>query len=385
MSSKSKVKALLLFAATAAVATAAAAQQQPARPPLNPNRQGIVAPGKENTPNGGRPEIHDVAEMRKVGGYKSAGGVAYSDLAAEAGGKLWPVTLYYRCKNTPGGTALRANPPPAIEVFDNVYSVGDDGNNIWALKTPEGIILLDALSNEADAKTFIEGGFKKLGLDVKDIKYILITHNHGDHYGGAPYLKSISGAKIGMSQLDWDVPPRPGAWPVKGPDDFYIVDGGKITLGGLTVTTLVTGGHTAGTVSFLFPVTDKGKPHMASLFGGQGSPDDVRALLNFRQALNHFADYTDLMQADVVLSNHTVGDDGLTRVAQLAKRKPGDPNPYVVGREGVIRYDAEWRNCLSADIDERVAAGKTYDPQKVGVPLPPPAPRPPPAATPSPR
>ncbi|MEC3909757.1 hypothetical protein U5A82_04520 [Sphingobium sp. CR2-8] len=60
------------------------------------------------------------------------------------------------------------------------------------------------------------------------------------------------------------------------------------------------------------------------------------------------------MQADVVLSNHTVGDDGLTKVAALQKRKPGEPNPYVVGREGVVRYDAGWRSCLSADIDEAV-------------------------------
>lgn len=376
---KSSFKALLLTAAVGVAGVAAA--QQPAQRPISPSRQGLAVPGRENTPNGGRPEIRSVEEMRKVGGYTSPGGVAYSDLAAEAGGKMWPVTLYYRCKNTPGGTSIKAPAPQAIEVFDNVFSVGDHANNIWALKTPEGIILLDALSNEADAKTYIVEGFRKLGLDPKDIKYILVTHNHGDHYGGVPYLKSLSGAKVGMSQLDWDVPPRPGSWPVKGPDDFYITDGGKITLGGLTVTTLITGGHTPGTVSFLFPVSDKGVPHMASLFGGQGSPDDVRALLNFRQALQHFADYTDLMQADVVLSNHTVGDDGLTKVAQLANRKPGEPNPYVVGREGVIRYDAEWRACLSADIDERVRAGKTYDPQRVGVPLPPPPVRP--AATPA--
>jgi hypothetical protein len=327
------------------------------------SRQGVVVAGKENTPNGGRPEITSVQEMRAVGGYKSPGGVAYSDLAAEAGARLWPVTLYYRCKNTPGGTAISAKPPVPLEVFDGVYSIGDDANNIWAIKTSAGVILIDTLSNEGDVKQFIIPGLAKFGLKPTDIKYVFVTHSHGDHTGGVPYLRSIApDLKVGMTEADWVAS-------LRTPNDFVVTDGMKVTLGDFTITGIVTPGHTAGTLSFVFPVKDKGTPHMASLFGGQGSPTDVLALLNFRRSLNHFADYTDLVQADVVLSNHTVGDDGLTKIAKLAQRKPGEPNPYVVGREGVIRYDAEWRNCLSADIAERVSEGKTYDPQAVGVPV----------------
>jgi hypothetical protein len=303
--------------------------------------------------------------MRAVGGYKSPGGTAYSDLAAEAGGKLWPVTLYYRCKNTPGGTAISAPPPPPLEVFDNVYSLGDDANNIWAIKTSEGVVLIDTLSNEGDVRQYIVPGLAKFGLKPTDVKYVFVAHSHGDHTGGVPYLRSIApDIKVGMSELDW-VPA------LRTANDFVVTDGMKVTLGDFTITSIVTPGHTRGTISFVFPVKDKGTPHMASLFGGQGSPTDVMALLNFRRSLSHFADYTDLVQADVVLSNHTVGDDGLTKIARLQQRKPGAPHPYVVGREGVIRYDAEWRNCLSADIAERVSEGRTYDPQAVGAPMPP--------------
>jgi metallo-beta-lactamase class B len=353
------------IALTVAVWHTAAQSQAPAPPP--DGRRGVAVPGKENTPNGGRPEIHDVKEMREVGGYKSPGGTAYSDLAAEAGGTLWPVTLYYRCKNTPGGTALEAKPPVPLEVFDGVYSIGHDANNIWAIKTSAGVVLIDTLSNEVDVRQFIVPGLAKFGLKPTDIKYVFVTHNHGDHTGGLTYLRSLApDIKVGMSELDW-VPA------LRTANDFVVTDGMKITLGDFTITAIVTGGHTRGTISFVFPVKDKDTPHMASLFGGQGSPTDLPALLNFRRSLSHFADYTDLVQADVVLSNHTVGDDGLTKIAQLQRRKPGDPNPYVVGREGVIRYDAEWRNCLSADIAERVSEGKTYDPQAVGTPVAPPA------------
>lgn len=354
--------AAALIAGLAGGAAAQAPVGDTKRPPISAARLGKVAPGKENTPNGGRPEIHNVAEMRAMSGYTAPGAIAYADLAAEAGGKLWPVTLYYRCKNTPGGTSLPAKPPVPIEVFDGVYSLGTEANNIWAIKTSDGVILIDALTTEADAKQFIVGGLAKFGLSPKDIKLALITHGHLDHTGGVPYLRTLNpDMKVGMSELDWPALP-------KGPNDFVVTDGQKITLGDFTITAIITTGHTRGTISFVFPVKDKGQPHMASLYGGQGSPKSVTALLNFRQSLNHFADFTDLAQADVVLSNHTVGDDGLTKVAQLAKRKPGEPNPYVVGREGVIRYDAEWRACLSADIDQRVSQGATYDPLKVGDP-----------------
>lgn len=316
-----------------------------------------LAQDRAISPNGGRPEIHDVEEMRRIGGYTAPGARAYADLAAQAGGKVWPVTLYYRCQAVRERRPLKAPAPKPIEVFDHVYSIGTAENNIWAIDTDDGILLLDALSSEADARDVIVANMKTLGLDPKRIRIIVITHNHFDHFGGAAYLKALSGAKIGMSRADWTGKPMMGTLPVKAGDDFFIEDGQTITLGGRSVTALLTPGHTPGTISLLFPVSDHGVPHMASLFGGQGSPRDVAALMIFRHSLDHFADYTDRMQADVVLSNHTVGDDGLTRVAALQRRRAGEPNPYVVGREGVIRYDAEWRGCLSADIDQAIAGG----------------------------
>ena len=49
------------------------------------------------------------------------------------------------------------------------------------------------------------GGMKKLGLDPKNIKYLLVSHAHGDHIGGAEMLQSRYGIRVVMGGLDWDV------------------------------------------------------------------------------------------------------------------------------------------------------------------------------------
>ncbi|MGQ7828860.1 MBL fold metallo-hydrolase [Altererythrobacter sp. Z27] len=291
--------------------------------------------------------------MEELAPYTAPGARAYARLAVEASDEQWPVTLYYRCKYPRGGTSINASVPQPMEVFDGVYSIGDDANNIWAIDTDEGIILIDALTTEEDARNIIVRHMEQVGLDPARIRLIILTHEHADHYGGAPYMQSLSGAPMAATQKAWNSTPVFGPpMPVRGPGDLLLVDGQEISLGGRTITVVETPGHTPGTVSLIFPVSDDGTPHVAALFGGQGKPREIADYMEFRRGLDHFADYTDQMQADVILSNHTVGDDGLTRIAQLAQRKPGDPNPYVVGREGVIRYDALFRACLSADIDQ---------------------------------
>jgi metallo-beta-lactamase class B len=93
--------------------------------------------------------------------------------------------------------------PPPGKAFDNLYFVGADWVSAWAIKTSDGIILIDALNNQVEAAALIEGGMRKLGLDPAQIKYVVVTHGHGDHYGGAPYLAQKYRARVVMSEADW--------------------------------------------------------------------------------------------------------------------------------------------------------------------------------------
>ena len=91
----------------------------------------------------------------------------------------------------------------AYKVFDNLYFVGTKIHSAWALTTSDGIVLIDTLFDYAIEPEIVEG-LTTLGLDPRSIKYVLISHAHGDHDQGAALLQSRYGAKIVMGAADWD-------------------------------------------------------------------------------------------------------------------------------------------------------------------------------------
>src|SRR6516165_2363887 len=102
-------------------------------------------------------------------------------------------------------------PPPAREtwfkepakVFDNLYFVGSKIHSSWALTSSQGIILIDTLFTY-NSEEEIVGGLKKLGFDPASVKYVIITHAHGDHVGGAKLMQDRFGSRIVMGGPDWD-------------------------------------------------------------------------------------------------------------------------------------------------------------------------------------
>src|SRR5689334_12078089 len=75
-----------------------------------------------------------------------------------------------------------------VKVFDNLYFVGQTEYSVWAITTSAGIILIDAIFDYS-VDDEVVGGLKKLGLDPANIKYVIVSHGHSDHSGGAKYLQ----------------------------------------------------------------------------------------------------------------------------------------------------------------------------------------------------
>lgn len=244
-----------------------------------------------------------------------------------------------------------------MQVFDDLYFLGQTVFSVWALRTSEGFILVDAIFDYSVEAEVIDG-MRKLGLNPEDIKYVIISHAHGDHDGGAGILQKL-GARIVMSEADWALHEN-GPNKIKATRDIVATDGMEITLGDHTVRTFITPGHTHGTLSTLLPVHDHGTPHMAALWGGtlfnfRDAPDDPRdkRLGYYSDSAKRFRDIATAAGADILLSNHTAYDGTTAKLPRLSERASGAPHPYVIGKDAASRYFTVAEECaLSARIVE---------------------------------
>jgi metallo-beta-lactamase class B len=145
--------------------------------------------------------------------------------------------------------------------FDGVYFVGTTWVSAWAMNTGDGLVLIDALDNADEAREILIAGIQKFGFEGTDIKAVLVTHEHADHYGGALWLQETFDVPVYMSEIAWDgLATNPGI--IEPPTrNLTFEDGVGVTVGNVTFTPIATPGHTAGTVSLFFPVYDKGVKH----------------------------------------------------------------------------------------------------------------------------
>jgi metallo-beta-lactamase class B len=300
-----------------------------------------------------------------------------------------PDSLISAAKNAAGtdwaGTFLRlciAPPPPAAtagargavpgppardtwyaepaKVADNFYFLGTKIHSAWAVVGSDGIIILEALFDYA-APDEIIGGMKKLGLDTGKVKYIIISHAHADHDGGAKILQdAMPAAHLVYGAEDWDsVDKAANHSGGKPKHDMVATDGMRFSVGDTSVQTITMPGHTPGTLSFLFEVKDNGKPLRIAYVGGTAIPFNGTPayydgyLTSSRKMARAAAEFN----ATALLSNHTEFDNAYFKAHTAANRKPGEANPFDVGKASVGRYFTVVQDCATATM-MRAAASK---------------------------
>ena len=292
---------------------------------------------------------------------------SYISAAKAAAGMNWSGTFMRLCIPPPpapagrGGAALApgGRGAPAKDtwyaeprkVADNLYFLGTKGYSSWALVGSEGIIVIEA-AFDYSVKDEVIDGLKKVGLDPNKVKYVVLSHAHGDHDGGAKFLQDeIKGVHLVYGAEDWDLvkqdPNRMGGQAKK---DLTGDDGMTISVGDASLRVVTMPGHTAGTLSYVFEVRDNGKPLRIAYVGGTAIPFNGTAEYYDRYIASSqkMAKAAASFGATALLSNHTEFDNAFFKAAVAASREPGEANPFDVGADGVARYFTVVQDCATA-------------------------------------
>lgn len=214
-----------------------------------------------------------------------------------------------------------------FEVFDNLYYIGARWVASWLLVSDQGLIVFDALYG--DLTDLAIDNIRRLGFDPNDITYLIVTHAHYDHIGGARRFQDEFGAVVMMTEADWQMTTQPAVYqeyptPIR---HLSASTGSTLNLGRTQLRFMQTPGHTPGVLSTLFTVYDDGYPHTAFMFGGVG--------LNF-SGVERTESYIDsvrriqqIPEIEVNVSNHPASGDVFERYEQLQQRQEDDPHPFV--------------------------------------------------------
>ena len=224
-------------------------------------------------------------------------------------------------------------------VFDNLYYVGSKSLSSWAITTSKGIILIDALRNAEEARAVIEPSMRSLGLDPARIRYIIVSHGHGDHYGGVRYLVERYKPRVVMSEIDWAEVAKPVLqldaphWGRPPARDIAVRDGHRLRLGDTIVELPVARTHTPGTVSPIISVRDGQRRHRVLLWGGTGFNfgPSVERLGSYAASADRLRLLASRRNVDVLVTNHPRSDASAARMDLLRQRVSIAPHPFVIG------------------------------------------------------
>lgn len=230
-------------------------------------------------------------------------------------------------------------------IFDDLLIVAQRETVCFVWKTAAGLVVFDGIWPDERVYRAILDAIADAGWENEPITKFVMTHGHIDHVGCGRWLAEKHGATTYLSKADDELrrstPHEEGR--SDGWKDFTvdcrIADGDSIACGDKSIRVIATPGHTAGCMSFIFPVTENGERHSACLFGGATPPwGDEAGKQQQRDSVLKFINAAAEQHCDVALTNHTAFDSGLERIAYSRARMSYMPNIYILGEDGVRKF-----------------------------------------------
>ena len=245
--------------------------------------------------------------------------------------------------------------------FENIYHIGFDWVGTWLITTSEGLVLIDALNTASEAETILVPSIRSLGFDPEDLRYVLVTHGHGDHFGGARYLQDTFGARVVLGGPDWDLlegrSPEVRARLASPARDIVAEDGQEITVGDTTIRILLTPGHTLGTISMIIPARWEGETQYVTLAGGSGMLDPSLTA-TYHDSFHKLWEAGGAVGAEGVLSTHAFMHGAIEKLEALGEADRGDANPFLLGQDGYERFMRSQDHCVVANLMRHTLSGR---------------------------
>lgn len=173
----------------------------------------------------------------------------------------------------------QSNPPegwvtpfPAFRVIGPLYGVGMLDLSVFLITSDEGHILIN--TGLADSTETIRRNIESLGFRLEDVRVLLTMQAHWDHTAAMAEIKQIANAEVWATAKDARVLEDGGFSDAHfgGRETFEPVTVERIleqdeiiTLGDLRITVHEHPGHTEGSSSYTFQVTEEGRTYNVAI------------------------------------------------------------------------------------------------------------------------
>ena len=253
-----------------------------------------------------------------------------------------------------------AEPSEPFRIVGNIYFVGATGLASYLITTPDGHILHD--TGTVEMHDVIRLNVEALGFKVEDIKFMLHSHAHVDHMQGHAAMKRATGAQIVAlggdavaieSGEDNSALGDEGWEPVAV--DRVVEDGDTLSLGGMTLRAVWTGGHTQGATMWITAVQEGDQTYTVAFRGGEipnaGVPlvDNPRHATVVEDTLRTLRVLRELEPPDLFLHNHV-----RPQPRELNPNLPVNPDcSSCLDAEGWVEFVANAESRFQSMLTER--------------------------------
>ena len=243
-----------------------------------------------------------------------------------------------------------------FQIYGTLYFVGNTWCSSHLIDTGDGLLLLDTPCLHELA--YLINNIYKLGFKLADLKYIVVSHAHSDHYGAVRALVHLTGAKTFMGRVDAeDLMAHPERQKNLNQgcryDEFFepdvlLEDGDVIKLGNTKMRCVLTPGHTLGVMSHFWEAYDGEESKKVGIYGGagfvtltksrmerEGIPEHLRE--DFRTSIEKVWDE----DVEIMLGNHPFHNDTYDK---NERRTENGENPFIDPTEWK-RYLQELKDC----------------------------------------